>query len=220
LLNEIIVSNLPLTVVTQILNIITGKKLKKRLEDLEKRAYSHSASPEQKPASLPKQKSTKKRNSVGSKSTDSVESSQTSSEYTQSILTAEPTQVGFLSMSEDRLFSEPYSRHLSRSPPMPASYPMVSAEMFNYPAFSSQSPFSATAAGCNDSSIYAYQTPFTSPYPSPLSTIDYPVKQDLFSEVDLNFNLGFPSMSSVELSQTLAFADQLPQVNHPFHQSQ
>lgn len=44
------------------------------------------------------------------------------------------------------------------------------------------------------------------------------MKQELFSDVDqLNFNMGFAPLSSVELSQGLAFTDPLPQVNSPYH---
>jgi hypothetical protein len=95
---------------------------------------------------------------------------------------------------------------------------MVSADMFNYATFSSHPSYAAVSTSCSDPTIYSFQTSFTSPYQTPLSTVEFPMKQELFSDVDqLNFNMGFAPLSSVELSQGLAFTDPLPQVNSPYH---
>jgi hypothetical protein len=191
-----------------------GKKLKKRLEDLEKKANSNSASPEQRPNSLAKPKAPKKKDSTASKSSACSEAS---SSYSQPIRTPGPQQIGFFSMPEDRLFPEPLSRQLSHSPPPPAPYSIVSTDLFTYPTFSSQSSYPGVSASCPDPAIYSYQTSFASPYPTPMSG-DFPVKPEIFSEVDpMPFNLAFAPLSSTDLSHGLAFANHIPQVNPPHH---
>jgi hypothetical protein len=194
---------------------ILGKKLKKRLEDLEKRANSNSASPEQRPVGLAKPKSQRKKDSGHLKGASS--SAKLSQSHSQPIRGSEPTQIGFLPLQGDPLFSEQYSRALSQSPPLPVAYPVASVDMFAYPAFSSQGPYPTISSSCHDPSIYAYQTPFPSPYSSSLNAVDFPVKQDLFTEVDsLQLSVGFPPLSSVDLPQTISFADSTPHVNLPF----
>jgi hypothetical protein len=77
-------------------------------------------------------------------------------------------------------------------------------------------------AGCPDPALYGQfqqPTPFVTPYPSPLSNVEYqPIKQDhqqaMFPDVDMSgFALGYAGLPAGQQS----FGDNLPQVNHPPH---
>jgi hypothetical protein len=183
-----------------------GKKLKKRLEDLEKRANT-SADESDSKTTTTKHKSTKRKDSAASSKTPSPNMASTNASPDFSVRTSEPPQIGFLPYSDDRLFSEQYGARMSASPPPPVPLSLVSSDML-YPSFSTQSSYSSVSAGC-DPALYAYQTPFDSPYPSPLPEMQF-AKHDLFSESEsLNVSLGFTPMSHMDFQQ-------LPQVNTPF----
>lgn len=190
---------------TTALTIIIGKKLKKRLEDLEKRANTSTDESDHK-ATTSKHKSTKSKDSAVSKAPISpVTASRSPSDFP--LQNSEPPQIGFLPYPDDRLFSEQYGARMSASPPPPAPLNIASSDML-YSTYSSNSSYSSVSAGC-DPSLYAYQTPFDSPYPSPLPDMQFP-KQDLFSEPDtLSVALGFAPMPHMDFQQ-------LPQVNYPF----
>ena len=116
---------------------------------------------------------------------------------------------------------------------MPAlSFPVVTSATtaYSYPAttmaYSQQLAFSPlpTAASCPDTAtLYGFQqpTPFVTPYPSPLSNVEYrPIKQEqqqqqqpaLFSDINLSgFSLDYASLPTGQQP----FGDNLPQVNHP-----
>jgi hypothetical protein len=89
-------------------------------------------------------------------------------------------------------------------------------------AYSQQLAYSPlpTAASCPDpATLYGFQqpTPFVTPYPSPLSNVEYqPIKHEqqpaMFSEVGMSgFTMGYAGMPAGQQS----FGDNLPQVNHP-----
>jgi hypothetical protein len=181
------------------------KKLKKRLEDLERRAASNSASPEQQPAKLPRQAVQIKEEARSSE--DSCESS----EYPQ--LHSSESRPEFMPLQDDRLFAQQYTRQLSTSPP-PFSY-TAQQDNFTYPAYSSQDPYGTLSSSCSDMSLYSYALPFSSPYSSTLQSIEYPIKPELYPDGDLNaFGISYTQLPSIDITSGSSYADSLPQVNH------
>jgi hypothetical protein len=179
-----------------------GKKLKRRLEDLERRAASNSASPEQQPANLPRQIK---------EEASSSEESRESSEYTQ--VHSSNSQPEFMSVQDDRLFSQQFTRRVSTSPP-PFPY-ATQQDNFAYPTYSSQDPFATLSSSCADMSVYSYALPFSSPYSTTLQSIEYPIKPEHYPESDLNaFGIGYTQFPSIDITPGSSYADSLPQVNH------
>jgi hypothetical protein len=179
-----------------------GKKLKRRLEDLERRAASNSASPEQQPANLPRQVK---------EEASSSEESRESSDYTQ--LQSSNPQTEFVPLEEDQVFSQQYTRRVSTSPP-PFHY-TTHQDNFAYPAYSSHDPFTTLSSSCADMSAYSYALPFSSPYSTTLQSIEYPIKPEHYPESDLNaFSIGYTQFPSIDITPGSSYADSLPQVNH------
>jgi hypothetical protein len=183
------------------------KKLKKRLEDLERRAASNSASPEQEPAKL--QRPSPQRQEV----VPSTEATRESSEY--SAHSSESHQTGFMQLPDERMYAQQYTRQISTSP-TPYSYTTVQPDSFTYPAFSSHHPYSSMSSSCSDMPLYSYSTPFSSSYSAPLQSVEYPIKQELYAENDLTaFGISYSSLPSMDITASSSYADSLPQVIHP-----
>lgn len=185
--------------------------MKKRLEDLERRAASNSASPEQQPAELQKENSPRREQSVSAPIT------QEPSSYIH-VPTPEHPHNGFLPIPDDRMFSQQYTRQLSTSPPPPFSY-SVQSESFSYPTYTTAIPYAAVSAP-SDMGLYTYSAPFSAPYPAALSGAEYPIKQEMYTENDLSsFNISYATIPSIDISADPAYPESIPQVNHPLYRS-
>ncbi|KAF2667837.1 hypothetical protein BT63DRAFT_302113 [Microthyrium microscopicum] len=188
------------------------KKLKKRLEDLERKAAS-SASPEQQPAELQRQRSTRKKTTPSGSPDVTLNSSQDLSHMQRT-----ESRPGMLPLPEGALFTEQYTRQLSTSPPPSFSYPIATTqESFAYGPYPTTSfsypPINATFP---EPSAYSYN-PFPASYPPPLSSsIEYSTKSEFYPDADLqNFAFSFAQNPSITASSDYSYDSKMPQVNTP-----
>lgn len=172
------------------------KKLKKRLEDLERRAGSSSASPEQQPAELSRS------DSVVASSTSSrprSTSSQLRRDHTPDVM----AQTYVLPSSEDRgMFSQQYTRQLSTSPP-----PFSFASLGGNEANANYVAYSQANAYCNmpptmDIPLYpSYVQPMHQMYANGIATP--PIKQEFYAEDEINpFSMSYASIAGVDVNTT------------------
>ncbi|MCJ1259220.1 hypothetical protein MMC24_007056 [Lignoscripta atroalba] len=194
------------------------KKLKRRLEDLERRAGSSSASPELSHAELvPIHQSrqrdedpTRTRRSKNEPPPAPVQSNSHRSQRTQTS-----------SMGDDQtgMFSRQYTRQLSASPP-PAftyTYPAPEPPAIHTP-YPQHAPFHSLPAPYLDypgQSLYLPPPPVTLPsmtsYDSGSTKTESPFNDDMLSQ----FNMGYASMSGIDIPTTQSYADSNAYVNHP-----
>lgn len=168
------------------------KKLKKRLEDLERRAASSSASPEQKPAELqPPQRSPRQEFPSPSSSDSSY--------------TTPP--------AEDRLFQHQYTRQLSTSPPpfsvasYSSAYPAPDAVAYSMP-YSTSMYHTIPTTLTPEMPSYAYLPPLSSTYPTTLPSLVPSMKSEYYPEDDLSpFGVGYAAMGGIEIPPPHAYAD-------------
>ncbi|OJD37702.1 basic-leucine zipper transcription factor [Diplodia corticola] len=190
------------------------KKLKKRLEDLERRAASSSASPEQRPAELDRSHAQPRDHSAPVSSADQSDYSRRSPDMQQ--------QQHFLQPHDDRnMFSYQNTRQISTSPPpftAYSTYPAPDAVSYAY----SQTPYHAMPATTAE-----MQMPYT-PYLPPISSTVYPgtlpsivpAKQDFYSEDEISpFSMNYASLTGINIPvSTHPYQDSNAQVIHPLHQ--
>ncbi|KAF2208858.1 hypothetical protein CERZMDRAFT_48613 [Cercospora zeae-maydis SCOH1-5] len=164
------------------------KKLKKRLEDLERRAGSSSASPEQRHEELPTV--TAADDTTGQRS--SVQ--RTRSSHAQSSRNRTPDLLAqqYVLPSEDRsMFSHQFTRQLSTSPPpFTVNAPLPPPESVSY------SSFPTYAAPNMDLAMYpAYVAP-TQAY-AIQNMMQPPVKQEVYADDEVNpFSMSYASMAN------------------------
>lgn len=180
------------------------KKLKKRLEDLERRAASSSASPEQKPAELqPPQRSPRQEFPSPSSS--------------ESSYTTPP--------AEDRMFSHQSYRQLSTSPPpfsvasYSSAYPAPDAVAYSMPY--STSPYHTIPTTLTaEMPSYAYlPPPLSSAYPTTLPSLVPSMKSEYYAEEDLSpFGVGYAAIGGIEIPPPHAYADSTAHVRLPNRQ--
>ncbi len=185
-----------------------GKKLKKRLEDLERRAGSSSASPEQHHEELPETESIPSSHSstVGARR-QTVSGSQVRRERTPDVL---PQQY-ILPSSDDRsMFSQQYTRQLSTSPP-PFSYGSFSnTDSSNYSHHSSNAQYCGMTGSGMDMPLYPqYYQPMQQSYqPVVPSMTSPPVKQEYYNDDEMNpFSMSYASIAGVDVSSAQSYQD-------------
>jgi hypothetical protein len=181
------------------------KKLKKRLEDLERRAASSSASPEQKPAELqPPQRSPRQEFPSPSSS--------------ESSYTTPP--------AEDRMFSQSSYRQLSTSPPPAFSvapystYPAPDAVAYTMP-YTTTSPYHSIPTTLTpEMPNYAYlPPPLSASYPTTLPSLVPSMKTEYYGEEDLSpFVGGYAAIGGIEIPPPHAYADSTAHVRLPNRQ--
>ncbi|MCJ1372334.1 hypothetical protein MMC20_003558 [Loxospora ochrophaea] len=193
------------------------KKLKRRLEDLERRAGSSSVSPEQSHAEIvsghqphhKEEETTRKRRSKAEASAPSRQASSAST----------PTQKSSARDDQSGMFSRQYTRQLSASPP-PAftySYPPL-PEPPAHGSYPQHAPFHGLPARYPD---YQSQSLYLPPLPVTLPSMSYesgPGKAESPFEDDemLNqFNLNYSSLSGIEIPSMQSYADSNAYVNNP-----
>ncbi|MCJ1394143.1 hypothetical protein MMC18_007021 [Xylographa bjoerkii] len=202
------------------------KKLKRRLEDLERRAGSSSASPEQSHAELatanqnrPREdEAARKRRMKTQQQTSASGPNRSPSMYsTASSSTARSSST----VREDpsSMFSRQYTRQLSASPPptFTYSYPMPEPPPIHAP-YPQHAPFHSLPAPYSDyqsQSLYLPPLPVTLPS---MSSYDNPIKsENQFTEDDMisHFHMSYSSMGGMEVPTTQSYADSNAYVNHP-----
>jgi hypothetical protein len=180
------------------------KKLKKRLEDLERRAASSSASPEQKPAEL-QPPHTSPRHEFPSPASS------------ESSYTTPP--------SEDRMFSHQYTRQLSTSPPpfsvasYSSSYPAPDAVAYSMP-YTTASPYHTIPTTItSEMPSYAYLPPLSSTYPTTLPSLVPSMKSECYGEEDLSpFGVGYAAFGGIDIPPPHAYPDHNAHVRLPARQ--
>lgn len=179
-----------------------GKKLKKRLEDLERRAASSSASPSPEVKYVNLDLS----NLSGYKNSPHMSHAQESNNVDSRSYTSNGYDYPYSQAPDDkRMFSYQHTRQLSTSPP----------PLFSYQAYPSiehgQFPPSV-------SNYMAYPIPVSSSCMMPPSTMTYQtsmpaiIKPEVYEEDDMNpFSLSYASMAGVDV--TSQFSYQTPAVH-------
>jgi len=183
------------------------KKLKKRLEDLERRAASNSASPEQKPAELVRTSPQRKNDLPAPETT--LESTDYSSFSNQ---TSQPAPSQYLSTYDDRsMFSHQYTRQLSTSPP-PFTYSTYPSDPLAYGSYSQEMPYSTLSSTVSDLPLFPpYLPPLSSSIPTTLSTMEFSVKQEPFLDAEINpFNMNYASMAGIDISAAQSYTESNP----------
>ncbi|OCK83269.1 hypothetical protein K432DRAFT_379659 [Lepidopterella palustris CBS 459.81] len=181
------------------------KKLKKRLEDLERRAASSSASPEQRPAELDRS------NSQPREEYPSPNSATDSGDHHDYGRRTPELQNQYLPHHEERaMFSHQYTRQLSTSPP-PFSY-----STYPPPDAAAYAPYAQHAAfhtlpttTTADLPIYSpYLPPLSSAYPTTLPSLVHPMKGDFYGEDEISpFSMSYATMAGIEIPATHSYQD-------------
>lgn len=195
------------------------KKLKKRLEDLERKAASSSTSPEQKPAEIVRPK-LQHRNSHESPSQDmplpkKPELLRRASDMTH-LASYSPSAT-----HEDRgtMFSHQYTRQLSTSPPpfSFANYPTATESMgyhtFSQPAGQYSMPTSTIAPTTTaaDMSMYTHSyLPALSSSHYQLPAHEHHIKEEFYGDEEISpFSISYASVAGIDI----------PQSHHHYHDS-
>lgn len=189
-----------------------GKKLKRRLEDLERRAASSSASPEQSHEEL---------------DTSAVESTDESHSHAKAApvavaeyddnLSSGIYQSNGVSSHDDKgaLFTQQCTRQMSASPP-----PAFSYSPYQYPEQQVYTPYPQHTAYSTLPAPYAdfYQNSFLPPVPSTLPTMlpstSAVKRESLLVEEDMisPFSMSYASMAGMDIPTTQTYSDSSAQV--------
>lgn len=180
-----------------------GKKLKKRLEDLEKRAGSSSASPEQRHEELAQpgtsfSERSDKRSIQHQRST----SNQVTRDSTPEVLNQ---QYG-LPADDRSMFSQQYTRQLSTSPP-PFSYAaMSSTEGVAYTPYPTTSYCGMQSANIDMPLYPQYLPSLQQSYIPNMSNAQ--IKQEFYGDDDMSpFSMSYASMAGVDASAAQSYHD-------------
>jgi len=177
------------------------KKLKKRLEDLERRAGSSSASPEQRPVELSRS------DSVTSMSVSVSRPRSTSSQHRRDHTPEVLAQQYVLPSSEDRgMFSQQYTRQLSTSPP-PFSYASLAGteSHASYPSYSQSNAYCNMPPTMDIPLYHSYMQPMHHQAYAANGIATPPIKQEFYAEDEINpFSMSYASIACVDVSTTVA----------------
>lgn len=175
---------------------MAGKKLKKRLEDLERRAGSSSASPEQQPAELAKV------DAPQSKAIPIQDSRRNATRRTPDVMAQQ-----YLLPEDRTMFSQQYTRQLSTSPP-PFTY--ASMPMTDSYAFPTQANTYCSMPPTEQQPMYSqYLPPMQQQYPAGM-----PPKVDFYGDDDMSpFSMSYASIASVDVAAAQSYQDVAPYVS-------
>ncbi|KAK7528854.1 uncharacterized protein IWZ02DRAFT_504995 [Phyllosticta citriasiana] len=180
------------------------KKLKKRLEDLERRAASNSASPEQKPAEL---------SQVQPREDPAPAKTEETHEYPR---TAEIPQPQYYAHDDRGMFAYQNTRQISTSPP-PFTYSAYPApDAVSYASYSN-TPYHAIPATTAELQMpyTPYLPPISSSYAGALPSMVVPVKQEFYGEEEISpFSMNYATLTGIDI-HTNAYQDSNPHVKHP-----
>jgi hypothetical protein len=216
-LNETIVSScahLPLAL--PLLMTISGKKLKRRLEDLERRAASTSASPEQSYQELarPEESATTEKHQQSTRRPSTVVPQRRQRQ------SPEPMSNDFRPAQDDRTttFGHRFTRELSASPPPLFAYSTYPpSEPMYYTDYSQISSQTVPAPFYDHAYHHQYNASLHSTLPIMPSSADGIKQEALFSDDDLlsPFNMNYASISGMDVNTSRAYSDSSAQVNYP-----
>ncbi|PSK40339.1 hypothetical protein B9Z65_40 [Elsinoe australis] len=184
------------------------KKLKKRLEDLERKAASTSASPEPQPSPLPSKDLSRQ---SSKKATSSTSSSKRRQSPAQQVSAPASVSQGRTAVEDWTMFSNQHTRQLSTSPP-PFEFPTL--DSFQSPP-SPQLPAGNFAYLPSSTLDPTYQF---QPYLQPIDQSSYqwqdktlPIKQESFLENEISpLNLpGYMPLASMDMSFSTSFPESL-----------
>ncbi|KAK0947251.1 hypothetical protein LTR29_001206 [Friedmanniomyces endolithicus] len=173
------------------------KKLKKRLEDLERRAGSNSASPEQRHEELVRSESV-----TSDQTTHSTDSPQLSSSH-QATRARTPevlNQHYVLPSTDHSMFSQTYTRQLSTSPP-PFSYTGLPSTGASY-GYNHATTYCSLPTTSVDMPLYhQYLPPTDQPYRRPTPSIKHE-PAFYFDDDQSPFAASYAAISGVDVSTT------------------
>jgi hypothetical protein len=189
---------------------VLGKKLKKRLEDLERRAASSSASPEQKPAQLQQPQRSPRQEFPSPASSESDYSRRTPE-----------LQTHYISPPEERgMFSHQYTRQLSTSPPpfSYSTYPAPESAAYTVPYTTAHASYHSipTTMTPEMPSYGTYLPPLSSAYPTTLPSLVHPMKSEYYGDEEISpFGVGYATMAGIDIPPPHAYADSNAHVKLP-----
>lgn len=199
-----------------LLMAVSGKKLKRRLEDLERRAASTSASPEQSYQELarPEERTTSEKHVQSSRGSSTIAPQRRQRQ------SPEPLSREFGALNEDRTtqFGQHFTRELSASPPPMFTYSTYPpSEQLYYNDFSQTSSQAVPAAYYDHTYHHQYNASLQSTLPIMPSSNDGIKQENLFSDDDLlsPFNMNYASISGMDVNPSRAYSDASAQVNYP-----
>lgn len=200
----------------------TGKKIKRRLEDLERRAGSSSASPEQSHTELVTPVQPRR------KAEDGVKRQKSKNEKTQhhQYVSQKRPSASYPTTKDDRssLFNRQYSREVSASPPPSANYSYPLPEPVIHTPYPQHAPLYTRPPPFPDfpgQQLYLPPLPVT--LPSMSSYELGPAKNEcLFDDEDmLNPSyMGYSPLASMDIPTAQSYQDSNVHVNHPEHRFQ
>ena len=187
--------------------MLSGKKLKKRLEDLERRAGSSSASPEQRHEELaqPEAGVSEQASQLGTQRQRS-NSNQIRRDRTPEILNQH-----YVLPSDDRgMFSQQFTRQMSTSPP-PFSYSSLPAnEGSSYSTYSQTASYCGMPSSGMDVPLYPqYLPPVQQNYQHVVPSMTTPpIKQEYYHDDEMSpFSMSYASMAGVDVSAAQSYQD-------------
>lgn len=192
---------------------LAGKKLKKRLEDLERRAGSSSASPEQshEELALPENASSTQATGLASQRQRS-RSNQNARDRTPEVVSQH-----YVLPSDDRsMFSEQYTRQLSTSPP-PFSYASLPpADSISYATYPQATTYCRMQSTNMEMPLYPQYLP---PMQQSYNMTTPHIKQEFYGDDEMSpFSMSYASMAGVDVSTAQSYHDVAAYVsNRPQH---
>lgn len=194
------------------INKPTGKKLKKRLEELERRAASSSASPEQKHEELDRSGLPPRDQASRHGSTkDSLDIPRKQHAQSPEFLSSQ-----YHTPPEDGMFSQQFTRQLSTSPP-PFNYQSYpSADLVSMSTYAPSNACYALSTPPADFPTYgSYLSPAMQHYGSYLPTM--PIKQEYYGDDEISpFSMSYASMAGMDIANhTNPYQDHMAQVSSP-----
>ena len=196
-----------------------GKKIKRRLEDLERRAGSSSASPEQSHAELAPILESKPANQRDEESLRKQRSKQESSSR-NSRRSPETFSHSYPMIKTERSQSPPYQygRELSISPPPSYGYSYSLPEPVVHAPYPQHAPFNTLPAPYPD---YSGQPQYLPPIPTTLPSMpQYALGQSknngyLDEDILSQYDSGYTPFASMDLPLQQSYPDSNVHVNHP-----
>ncbi|KAK4547374.1 hypothetical protein LTR36_001030 [Oleoguttula mirabilis] len=174
------------------------KKLKKRLEDLERRAGSSSASPEQRHEELAR--------SDQASSDQAPQRQRSSSNLSARDRTPEILSQHYVLPSDDRsMFSQQFTRQLSTSPP-PFSYgSLPTTDSMSYASYPQATTYCGMQSINMDMPLYPQYLP---PVQHSYNMTTPQIKQEFYGDDEMSpFSMSYASMASVDVSAAQSYHD-------------
>jgi hypothetical protein len=181
--------------------ILAGKKIKRRLEDLERRAGSSSASPEQSHAALVPQAQPRRKLEEGVKRQKSKSERQGTSRKPS----PDRSSVPCGSAKDDRpnIYFQQYQRQCSASPPLSFNYTSSLSEQVIQAPYPRHAPFNALPSHFAD---YPAEPLYLPPLPVTLPSMSSfghgcAKNEGLFSDEEMfgQFNLGYSPLTAMDI---------------------